>query len=140
MHQIPSSSLPWHQSDNCKLPLLRLFAENMIKANNNTCKPDLKAQLKGYLNQLLAYGYLGALELYRRVLCLTSYLCLVMQGQGVLITDVLDGLKVCMQELNHLATSKEPVFPFSIIIIIFNTYIIFYKNTQNIINNNIINN
>ena len=63
-----------------------------------------------------------------------------MQGQGVLITDVLDGLKVCMQELNHLATSKEPVFPFSIIIIIFNTYIIFYKNTQNIINNNIINN
>ena len=27
--------------------------------------------------------------------------------------DVLDGLKDCMQELNHLATSKESVFPFS---------------------------
>ena len=77
VHQIPSSSLPWHQSDNCKLPLLGLFAENMIEANNNKCKPDLKAQLKGYLNQWLAYGYLGALELHRRVLCLTSHLCLV---------------------------------------------------------------
>lgn len=113
MHQIPSSSLPWHQSDNCKLPLLGLFAENMIEANNNKCKPDLKAQLKGYLNQWLAYGYLGALELHRRVLCLTSHLCLVMQGQCVLITDIPDGLKDCMQELNHLATSKESVFPFS---------------------------
>lgn len=49
----------------------------MIEANNNKCKPDLKAQLKGYLNQWLAYGYLGALELHRRVLCLTSHLCLV---------------------------------------------------------------
>lgn len=115
MHQIPSSSLPWHQSDNCKLPLLGLFAENMIEANNNKCKPDLKAQLKGYLNQWLAYGYLGALELHRRVLCLTSHLCLVTTaGSGCSHNGcILDVLKDCMQELNHLATSKESVFPFS---------------------------
>lgn len=71
---------------------LVLFAENMIEANNKTCKPDLKAQLKGYLNQWMTYGYLGALELYRRVLRLTSHLSLIMQGQGILTTDVLDGL------------------------------------------------
>ena len=85
----------------------------MIQANNKTCKPDLKAQLKGYLNQWLTYGYFGALELYHRVLHLTSHLSLVMQGQGILIRDVLEGLKECKQELSQLAASKEPVIPFS---------------------------
>lgn len=92
---------------------LLLFAENMIEANNKTCKPELKAQLRGYLNKWLTYGYLGALELYRRVLRLTSHLSLIMQGQDILITDVLDGLEECKQELSQLAASKEPLFPFS---------------------------
>ena len=72
-------------------------------ANNKTCKPDL--------NQWLAYGYLGTLELYRTVLRLTSHL---MKVQGILVTDVLDGLEECKQELEVLVASPEPVFPFSI--------------------------
>ena len=92
---------------------LVLFAENMIEANNKTCKPDLKTQPKGYLNQWMTYGYLGALELYRKVSRLTSHLSLITQGQGILITDVLDGLEECKKELSQLAASKEPVFPFS---------------------------
>lgn len=71
-------------------------------ANNKTCKPDL--------NQPLVYGYLGALELYRTVLHLTSHL---MKVQGILVTDVLDGLEECKQELKVLAASPERVFPFS---------------------------
>ena len=90
---------------------LLLFAENMIEANNKTCKPDLKAQLKGYLNQWLTYGYLGALELYRRVLRLTSHLSLIMQGQGILITDVLDGLEEDKQELSQPLLQKNQCSP-----------------------------
>jgi len=92
---------------------LVLFTENMIEANNKTCKPDLKAQLRGYLNRWMTYGYLGALELYRRVLRLTSHLSLIIQGQGILIIDVLNGLEECKKELSQLAASEESVFPFS---------------------------
>lgn len=93
---------------------LLLFAENMIAADNKTCKPDVKAQLQGYLNQWVTYGYLGTLELYRRVLRLTSHLSLLMQGQSILITDILDGLEECKQELSILAAAPEPLFPFSV--------------------------
>ena len=68
----------------------------MIVGNSKASKPDLKAQLICYLNQWLTYGYFGALELDRRVLRLTSHLILIMRGQGILVTDLLDaGLEEC---------------------------------------------
>lgn len=93
---------------------LLLFAENMLESGSKTCKPDVKATLRGYYNKRITYGYLASLEVYRRVLRLTSHVSLTMQGQCVLVTDILDCLHECKRGLRELSQSQETVFPFSI--------------------------
>ena len=80
------------ESDDCELSHIARCCLSKIRLGptTTTSKPDLKAQLICYLNQWLTYEYLEALELDRRLLRLTSHLILIMQGQGILVTDVLD--------------------------------------------------
>lgn len=93
---------------------LVLFAENMIESDAKTCKGEVKAKLKGYLDQWLSFGYLGALQLYREVLKHTSHTSLVFQNQDVLITDVIDALSECKDNLQQISEAIEVELPFPV--------------------------
>lgn len=86
------------------LPLC-LFAENMLEASNKACKPDQKAKLRGYLKHWLDYGHLSAMHLYRLVLRQTAHLSYLAQSSTPLITDVINGVKEVIDELNTLGSN-----------------------------------
>lgn len=92
---------------------LLLFAENMIEGPK-MCTPDVKAMLKGYHNLWISYGYLASLELYRKVLKLTSHVSLTFQNKNIIITDVIDTLEECKTGLHEIAAAPETEFPFCV--------------------------
>ena len=63
---------------------------------------------------MVSYGYLASLELFRKILRLTTNTSITFQNQHLLITDVFDVLTECRNGLQMIASASEPEFPFSI--------------------------
>ena len=87
------------------------FAENAINTNQKgLITPAMKTKIEGYFKKMTRYEYVGVISVYRDVLQETSQVSLKMEKESSLISDIIDVLKNCSDNLNEIM-EKELELP-----------------------------
>ena len=87
------------------------FAENAIHTNQKgLITPAMKTKIEGYFKKMTRYEFVGVISVYRDVLQETSQVSLKMEKESSLISDIIDVLKNCSDNLNEIM-EKELELP-----------------------------